>query len=225
MVEEELELGMMSGDQLAAAIIENHTELLRRECRVLELACAWADLHDQIGMGLEYSPLVERACMFGGPGTPMVSEFCVTELGALQGTGPMAARALVADALDFAVSVADVVDFRCRPVRSGPGRPGRSRSRPGRCPGMCVWNWMRRSAGFSAMMTWSRFQTILTAAILDADPELAAEREERARQARDVWACDSDDGLKTLIAKATSGDVVWFLATINRIADILAARG
>ena len=91
----------MSGDQLAAAIVDNHTELLRRECRVLELACAWADLHDQIAMGLEYSPLVERACMFGGPGTPMVSEFCVTELGALQGTGPMAARALVADALDL----------------------------------------------------------------------------------------------------------------------------
>ena len=31
-----LELGVMSGDQLAAAIVDNHTELLRRECRVLE---------------------------------------------------------------------------------------------------------------------------------------------------------------------------------------------
>ena len=101
MVDEELELGVMSGDQLAAAIVDNHTELLRRECRVLELACAWADWHDATGMGLEYAPLVERACMFGGPGTPWVSEFCVTELGALQGTGPMAARALVADALDL----------------------------------------------------------------------------------------------------------------------------
>jgi hypothetical protein len=40
-----------------------------------------------------------------------------------------------------------------------------------------------------------------------------------------VWACDSDDGLKTLIAKANSGDVVWFLATINRIADILTLDG
>lgn len=54
---------------------------------------------------------------------------------------------------------------------------------------------------------------------------MAAEREERARKARDVWACDSDDGLKTLIAKAASGDVVWFLATVNRIADLLAAEG
>ena len=80
-------------------------------------------------------------------------------------------------------------------------------------------------SGFMAMMTWSRFQTILTAAILDADPELAAEREDRARQARDVWACDSDDGLKTLIAKATIGGCGVVLATINRIADILAADG
>ena len=101
MVDEGLELGVMSGDQLAAAIVYNHRELLRRECRVLELACAWADWHDQTGLGMEYAPLVERACMVGGPGTPMVSEFCVTELGALQGTGPMAARALVADALDL----------------------------------------------------------------------------------------------------------------------------
>ncbi len=73
-MDEGLGLGFMSGDQLAAAITENHAELLRRECRVLELACAWADWHDATGMGLEYSPLVERACMFGGPGTPMVSE-------------------------------------------------------------------------------------------------------------------------------------------------------
>jgi hypothetical protein len=40
-----------------------------------------------------------------------------------------------------------------------------------------------------------------------------------------VWTTDSDDGLKTLIARAASGDAVWFMATINRIADILAADG
>jgi hypothetical protein len=68
-------------------------------------------------------------------------------------------------------------------------------------------------SGFIGMLPWSRFQIILTAAIEDADPDLAAEREGRARHARDVWACDSDDGLRTLIAKANSGDVVWwFLA-------------
>ena len=33
------------------------------------------------------------------------------------------------------------------------------------------------------------------------------------------------DGLKTVVAKAAAGDAIWFLATVNRIAEILAARG
>ena len=60
---------------------------------------------------------------------------------------------------------------------------------------------------------------------LDADPALAAERAERARRQRDVWAYDSEDGLKTIIARAAAGDAVWFMATVNRIAEILATDG
>ena len=170
----------MSGDQLAAAITENHTELLRRECRVLELACAWADFHDQIGMGMEYAPLVERACMFGGPGTPWVSEFCVTELGALQGTGPMAARALVADALDLRYRLPMLWrQVQAGQVRAWQARKVAEQTRP------LSWDACveldAAISGFLGMMPWSRFQTILTAAILDADPALAKEREDRAR--------------------------------------------
>jgi hypothetical protein len=80
-------------------------------------------------------------------------------------------------------------------------------------------------SGMIAMLPWGRFFRILTAAVLDGDPDLAAERERRARELRDVWAADSEDGLKTIIARAAAGDAVWFLATINRIADILAADG
>lgn len=71
----------------------------------------------------------------------------------------------------------------------------------------------------------ARFQRILAAAILEADPEAAREREERARTTRDVYAFDSEDGLRTVVARAASGDVAWFLATVNRIAEILAAEG
>ena len=74
-------------------------------------------------------------------------------------------------------------------------------------------------------MPWPRFRRILAAAVLDADPDLAAERAERARTSQDVFSFDSEDGLKTIVAKAAAGDAVWFLATVNRIADILAARG
>lgn len=41
-----------------------------------------------------------------------------------------------------------------------------------------------------------RFRRVLAAAVLAADPELAQERERRAREAQDVFAFDSEDGLK-----------------------------
>ena len=40
-----------------------------------------------------------------------------------------------------------------------------------------------------------------------------------------MFSFDSEDGLKTIVAKAAAGDAIWFLATVNRIAEILAARG
>jgi hypothetical protein len=35
----------------------------------------------------------------------------------------------------------------------------------------------------------------------------------------------SEHGLKLIIARAAAGDAIWFKATINRIADILARQG
>ena len=78
---------------------------------------------------------------------------------------------------------------------------------------------------FVGMMPWPRFAKILAATILEADPALAAERAERARTTQDVFSFDSEDGLKTIVAKAAAGNAIWFLATVNRIAEILAARG
>jgi hypothetical protein len=60
---------------------------------------------------------------------------------------------------------------------------------------------------------------------LEADSALAAERADRARTAQDVFSFDSEDGLKTVVAKAAAGDAIWFLATVNRIAEILSGRG
>jgi hypothetical protein len=62
---------------------------------------------------------------------------------------------------------------------------------------------------YLGVMPWPRFRKILAAAVLDADPELAAERAERARRSQDVYCFDSEDGLKTIVTKATSGDAVW----------------
>jgi hypothetical protein len=210
--------------RLAGLIEQNHAELLTRECRMLQLACAWADAHYLDSRGDEYQPLIQRACAWGGEGTPEVSEYCAAELGALQGTGMAAARALIADALDLRHRLPRLWDR----VLTGGVRAWQARKIAEQTRSLsweaCV-DVDHALSDFVGMMPWPRLAKILSATILEADPALAAERAERARTTQDVFSFDSDDGLKTIVAKAAAGDAIWFLATVNRIAEILAARG
>ncbi|HEY6688548.1 MAG TPA: hypothetical protein VI094_20325 [Propionibacteriaceae bacterium] len=209
---------------LAGLIEQNHAELMAAECRMLQLACAWADAHYLDSGSDEYQPLIQRACAWGGEGTPEVSEYCAAELGALQGTGMVAARSLIADALDLRYRLPRLWGR----VLTGGVRAWQARkiAEQTRC-----LSWQACAdvdhalSDFVGMMPWPRFAKILSATILEANPALAAERAERARSTQDVFSFDSEDGLKTVVAKAAAGDAVWFVATVNRIAEILAACG
>jgi hypothetical protein len=210
--------------QLAGLIEQNHAELKAAECQMLQLACAWADAHYLDSGSDEYSPLIQRACAWGGEGTPEVSEYCAAELGALQGTGIAAARALIADALDLRYRLPRLWGrVLTGGVRAWQARKIAEQTRP------LSWEACadvdHALSDFVGMMPWPRFATILSATIAEADPVVAAERAERARHSRDVFSFESEDGLKTIVAKAAAGDAIWFMATVNRIADILAARG
>jgi hypothetical protein len=210
--------------RLAGLIEQNHTELTARECRMLQLACAWADAHYLDSGSGEYQPLIQRACAWGGEGTPEVSEYCAAELGALQGTGMAASRALIADALDLRYRLPRLWDR----VLTGGVRAWQARKIAEQTRSL---SWEACAdvdhalSDFVGMMPWPRFAKILSATILEADPAQAAERAERARTTQDVFSFDSEDGLKTIVAKAAAGDAIWFLATVNRIAEILTARG
>jgi hypothetical protein len=209
---------------LARLIEQNHAELVSAECQMLQLACAWADAHYLDSGTEEYQPLIQRACAWGGEGTPEVSEYCAAELGALLGTGIMAARSLIADALDVRYRLPRLWGR----VQTGGVRAWQARkiAEQTRC-----LSWQACAdvdhalSDFVGMMPWPRFARILSATMLEADPALAAERAERARTAQDVFSFESEDGLKTVVAKAAAGDAIWFLATVNRIAEILAAGG
>jgi hypothetical protein len=219
-----VELPALGAAQLAGLIEQNHTELKTRECRMLQLACAWADAHYLDSGSTEYQPLIQRACAWGGEGTPEVSEYCAAELGALQGTGIAAARALIADALDLRYRLPRLWNrVLTGGVRAWQARKIAEQTRP------LTWQACadvdHALSDFVDMMPWPRFAKILSAAILQADPAAAAERAERARATQDVFSFDSEDGLKTIIAKAAAGDAIWFMATVNRIADLLAAEG
>jgi hypothetical protein len=210
--------------RLAGLIEQNHAELLARECRMLQLACAWADAHYLDSGSDEYQPLIQRACAWGGEGTPEVSEYCAAELGALQGTGMAAARALIADALDLRYRLPRLWDR----VLTGGVRAWQARQIAEQTRSLsweaCV-DVDHALSDFVGMMPWPRLAKILSATILQADPALTAERAERARSTQDVFSFDSEDGLKTIVAKAATGDAIWFLATVNRLAEILAADG
>jgi hypothetical protein len=75
-------------------------------------------------------------------------------------------------------------------------------------------------------VSWGRLQTLLEAAIIQADPVGAERQAALAAQERFVrLGRPSDHGLKLIIARATAGDAIWFKATIDRIAEILARQG
>ena len=210
-----------TGQELAARLVANETDLRQRESEVLVLAAGWADVHDLDPTAPGYAPLVERAVGYGGDGCPDVSEYAVHELAALRGTSSGTAEQLVADALDLRhrhphlwtrVRAGEVrawqavhVARTCHHLTREPPGWWTSRSRAtwvsSRGPG---WAGPRRGdpAG---------------------DPTTAAERAEQARRSRGVWAYPGEDGLKTLVAKAAAGDVVCLMATVNRLADVLAA--
>ncbi len=188
------------------------------------LAAAWADAHDIDVEADDYQPLIERACQWGGQGTPQVSEFCATELGALQGTGAFAARLLIADVLDLRHRLPRLwVQVLAGQVRAWQARKVAQQTR--RLSWDAAAEVDEAVTGLVGMLPWPRFQRVLAAAILDADPEQAVERAQRTRADRDVWAVQSEDGLKLLLARVEQGDAAWFLATVNRIADILQADG
>jgi hypothetical protein len=219
-----VELPALGAAQLAGLIEQNHAELKARECRMLQLACAWADAHYLDSGSTDYQPVIQRACAWGGEGTPEVSEYCAAELGALQGTGIAAARALIADALDLRYRLPRLWNR----VLTGGVRAWQARKIAEQTRALS-WEVCadvdHALSDFVDMMPWPRFAKILSAAILHADPALAAQRAERCRSTQDVFSFDSEDGLKTIVAKAAAGDAIWFMATVNRIADILAAEG
>ena len=213
-----------TGHQLAARLVANHTELVERECEVLVLAAGWADVHGMDPTAEGYDTLVERARRFGGEGTPEVSEYAGHELGALQGLPSGSADQLMADALDLRHRLPRLwARVRTAQVRAWQAR--RVAQATSHLPFEAAGLVDRAVSGFLGQLPWARCQRILTAAVLQADPDLAEQREELAARSRDVMAYDGDDGLKTLVAKAAAGDVVWFMATVNRLADILKIDG
>jgi Domain of unknown function (DUF222) len=214
---------------LAAAEANEHT-LRTAEVRRLQLAAHWADLHP--GEVIAESripdsriPGIEHPVRLGGDGTPTVADFAPAELGPVLGMSDGSASRLIADALDLR--------HRLRLVWAA-AYTGQAPVYQARHIASATRHLTAEQAGFVdariaptlGAVSFGRLQTLVDAAIIQADPEAAEQRAAAAATERFVrLGRHSEHGVKMIIARAAAGDAIWFKATIDRIADILANQG
>ena len=227
MFEARLEAAIGSPADLVRLAGDTHDELKVAGCRKLVIAAAWADAHSAVEHpdGAAGNPMrVERLVAMGPVGCPLVAETCPASLALAFQTSIGGAKRLIGDALNLRhrlprtwqrVTAGQIHAWKARELaqRTGYLNPMRAREVD------------RLLAGHLELVAWRRFEKMLDATLLHVDE---ASYQQRARQAathRDVWATQSSDGHRSLIARADAGDVTVFLALVNRIADALADDG
>ncbi len=205
------------------------------ETDLLRIAAGWADLHPE-----EWLPTVtdedgqertrrrladEEPVQIGGDGTPKVIGFCPGELGLILETTYTGAKHLIADALDL---------IHRLPKLWATVQDGRVAAWKARRVAAATRTLTRAQAAqvdeavhaVIATLGWARFELILDATLKRADPETAHTEEQAAATRRFVAVGRANDHhIMSLIARGTSLDILSFLATVNRIADILATNG
>ena len=209
---------------LAAAEANEHT-LIAAETRRLQIAAHWADLHSGDAIREDRLPGAEHPVQLGGDGTPTVADFAPAELACVLRLSDGAAAKLIGDALDlrhrlpliWAAAVAGQAPaYQARHIATATRQLTKDQA---------AFVDARLGASLGAV-SWSRLHTLLEAAIYEADPVGAEQRAALAAQERFVrLGRNSEHGLKMIIARATAGDAIWFKATIDRIANILAQHG
>ena len=170
---------------------------------------------------------MERAKQLGGAGTPAVAEFACAELGVLMGTSPVTAENLVRDAVDLRHRHphlwAALADGRARVWKA------RKVAHLTHAAGLSLDQARAVDAAVTPYvdaLAWKAFTDLVEARIIEADPAAAEARRVAESLARFVSTGQSDEfGLKTLIVKATAGDVIFFVAMSDRIAACLLADG
>src|SRR5215207_34462 len=226
---DEVDIAEMSTAQLADCVVVCHHAHQAAGCRMLILAAAWADTHPRRATQLNEAgkpfPGGDRGRIFGAQSDPEASEFCPVEFGALQATSTAAAALLIADALDLRhrlpliwrrVMASEISPSKARRVAQA------TRELSEEAAGLVD----RGIVEHLATLPWNRFLLVLSALIIEADPKAAEHRARAAERDRFVRAGQANPaGLKLLIAQANAGDVLTFMAMVNRIADILAFDG
>ncbi len=168
----------------------------------------------------------ERAVRLGGEGTPLVAEFAPAVLAARLGLSAYAGARLVADVLDLSHRL-PVLWAR---VQAGEVAEGHARHVARRTRDLSLAEAAhvdaRVAPSADGRLSWTRFHTLLEAAIVAADPEAAAAREEAA--ARDTFAKathSTEHGMRGFYVRADFATITRIDATVAYLARVLLALG
>ena len=220
------------GDPRALLHLASDTLIAERAagCHRLLVASAWADCHGapaelELVDGEPVQDLCEeRFLRLGGVATPLVAEFCPSELGHSLQISLGAARRLVACALTIRhrlprlwerVKAGEVWAWKAMQIADKTRHLG----------GLSSWIVDLRVTPHVESMAWPRFLDLLDATLLEVDEASYQRRAEEAAGQRDVRSYRGEHGLRTLVAKVESGDALAFEALVARVAECLADEG
>ncbi|WP_329002952.1 13E12 repeat family protein [Kribbella sp. NBC_00709] len=195
----------------------------RAAVRMLEAALAFADRNAVVSG--EPLPGCERIQVYGGVGCPGVAEFAPIEFGAVMRMSTGAAASFIGEALALRHRLPRI----WAAVLAGNAVPWRARKIAHACLSLSLEAAAivdRRVVGIVDTVTPGRLATIVTAAVWQAEPELAKAQAEAAARSRGVFVAPSDvHGTKRFWVRAAAGDVIRFDATIDDLARALKTLG
>jgi len=212
---------------ILAFAVEQRAVADRGEVNVLVAAADFADMHGFVGGAPfgGYGHGTERMVRLGGEGTPEVAEFAAAEFGAELKMSTYAAEQLMAAALDLQHRLPmtwTAVQMLLTKAWIGVKIAKMTRHMP-RAAARYVDEQVGAQAG---VLTPGRLFTLVEAAIIKADPELANARARQQRATQGVFIGASNDaGTKSAFIRAQVPIIVLFDAFVQRIAEALAILG
>jgi hypothetical protein len=220
-------------EEISGGELLDHVEALgraQRECEVKILLAArqHAVLHDADSIDPWQSkvPGGERARRFGGEGTPLVAEFAAADLGGRLGLSSYAGRELIADALDLSMRLPRLWQrVQALEVRASYARLVARKTRElTKEQAARVDERVAESA--DGRVSWTRFETLVEAAIVAADPAAAAQREEAEARRQFANPTGSDrHGMRGFYIRGSFATIARFDATVAFVAQVLADLG
>ena len=166
----------------------------------------------------------ERLISLGGEGTPLVSDLCLGELSIARGVHLNATRAAMADALDLRHRLPRLWHrLRALELEAWVARKIAAMTRPLSREAATL---VDATVAAAVAQSPGRLLTLAEAVTIEADQERRRADLAAARAATGVWLSSGRDdlpGLRTIYARLEAADAIWLDATVQRVADALAA--